>query len=91
MRRGIGISLLLFGLMMAIAGIWKLFPPCNKMLYPPHIFAAFVFLVLLIIHIWLNRKSILRYFSGLGWKWILVSLGFVLIIYYAIMPLVIFK
>jgi hypothetical protein len=90
MRRGISIALLLFGLMTAIAGIWKLFPPANKTLYPPHIFAAFVFLILLIIHIWLNRKPIFRYFSGLGWKWIPVSLGFILVVYYAIMPLIIF-
>jgi len=90
MRRGIGIALILFGLMMAIAGIWKLFPPSNKVLYPPHIIAAFIFLILLIIHIWLNRKPILRYFSGLGWKWIWVGLGCILVIYYAIMPLIIF-
>lgn len=90
MRRGISIALVLFGLMMAIAGIWKLFPPCNKVLYPPHIFAAFIFLILLIIHIWLNRKPILRYFGGLGWKWIWVGLGFLFVIYYTIMPLFIF-
>jgi hypothetical protein len=72
MRRGISIALVLFGLMTAIAGIWKLFPPCNEISYPPHIFASFIFLILIIIHIWSNRKAILRYFSGLGWKWLLV-------------------
>jgi uncharacterized membrane protein len=90
MRRGISIALVIFGLLTAVAGIWKLFPPANKTVYPPHIIASFIFLILVIIHVWLNRKAILKYFSKLGWKWIWVILGFALVIYYAIMPLIIF-
>ncbi len=90
MRRGIGIAMVIFGLLTVIAGVWKLFPPCNETTYPPHSIASFIFATLSFIHVWLNRKPILRYFKGLGWKWIPVGLGFVLIIYYAVMPLVIF-
>jgi heme A synthase len=75
MRRVISIMMVIFGLTTIAGGIWKLFPPFNKMFYVPHITSAFLFSVLLIIHIWLNRKPLLRYFQRLKWWWVLVSLG----------------
>jgi hypothetical protein len=78
MRRVISILMVIFGLTAIADGIWKLFPPYNDMFFVPHIFSAFTFTVLLLIHLWLNRKPLLRYFQRLGWWWVPVSLGIAL-------------
>ena len=76
MRRGIGIAMVLFGLTMLITGIWNIFPPFDAMFFPAHGINSFAFGILAVIHIWLNWKTIVRYFKGLGRWWILVGLGF---------------
>ena len=87
MRRVISIAIVIVGLAMAITGIWKLFPPFDARFFPPHVINSFIFSVLVIIHIWLNRKPIIRYFKGLRWWWILVGLGFAAVVWVgAIMP-----
>jgi hypothetical protein len=69
------------GLSMVITGILKLFSPFSDMTFPAHIINSFIFAVLAITHVWLNRKPLLRYFKGLRWWWVLVGLGFVLVIW----------
>ena len=84
MRHVISILMVIFGLSAIAGGIWKLFPPYNKMFYVPHIFSAFIFGVLIIIHIWLNRKPLIRYFQKLKWWWALVSLGIALFVWLSV-------
>lgn len=84
MRRGISIAMVIFGIAMVITGIWNIFPPFDTELTPPHIISSFIFGVLIILHVWLNWKPIVRYFKGLGWWWVLVGLGCVFIIWASI-------
>jgi hypothetical protein len=58
-----------------MTGIWQLFPPFNTGVEPHHIIPAFTFAILLLLHVWLNRKPLFRYFQGLGWKWVFIVLG----------------
>ncbi len=89
MRRVISIAMVIFGFTMVITGILKLFPPFNDMTFPPHIINSCIFGVLAVTHAWLNRKPIVRYFKGLGRWWILVGLGFLLVIWsVVIMPII---
>ena len=87
MRRGIAIAMVIFGLAMLITGIQKLFSPASDMFYPPHVIISCIFGLLVVTHIWLNWKSIGRYFQGLGRWWLLVGLGFAAIVVVAIIPL----
>ena len=89
MRRAISIAMVLFGLAMVVSGIQKFFPPVNSFFYPPHAINACIFGLLVVVHIVLNWKSIIRYFRGLSWWWILVGLGFAAIIMVGIIPLII--
>ncbi|MFC1932503.1 hypothetical protein ACFLXU_02585 [Chloroflexota bacterium] len=81
MKRVISIALGVFGLAMLITGIWNMFPPFDTMFFPAHVIPSSVFGILLIIHVWLNWKPIIRYFKGLGWWWILAGVGFLLVIW----------
>jgi Kef-type K+ transport system membrane component KefB len=38
-----------------------------------HIVAASLFFIAACIHGWYNRKPVLRYFSGLGWRWAVIA------------------
>jgi uncharacterized membrane protein (DUF441 family) len=58
---------------LSILGIWTIIT--GIMDSDIHIFAACVLLVVICIHIWLNRNSFLQRFKGLGWKWILITTG----------------
>ena len=84
MRRGVGIAMVIFLVWAVVTGIWQLFPPFDMGVEPPHIIAAFPLAILVCIHIWLNRKPLFRYFQGLGWKWLLVVLGVLGILWTAI-------
>jgi hypothetical protein len=89
MRRVVGILMVIFGLAAIVGGIWKLVPPLNNTFYPPHIISSFIFAVLLIIHIWLNRKPIIKYFQNLRRWWILIGLGIILDIWLCVgMPMI---
>ncbi len=81
MRRGISIAMVIFGLLMLASGITKLFPPFDTTFHPGHVANSFIFTLLVVIHIWLNRKPIIRYFKGLKWWWILVGLGLATVIW----------
>ena len=81
MRRGISVAMVIFGLGAALTGIWQLFPPFNTGVDPPHIIFTFPFGILMIIHTWLNRKPVLRHFRKLGGWWIVVVIGFLLVIW----------
>jgi hypothetical protein len=71
MRRITGISMVVIGILMVCTGIGELFIHPTDIPYH-HIVMSALFVIAAGTHIWLNRKSILRYFSGLGWKWVLV-------------------
>ena len=88
MRRGIGIAMVIFGLAAALTGIWNFFPPFKDTFSIPHVIPAFIFGFLAVIHIWLNRRPLLRYFKRLRWWWVLVASGFVYVIWIGIiMPI----
>ena len=76
MKRFIGIGMVIFGLAAALTGIWNFFPPFNTIIYTPHIISSYVFGVLAVIHVCLNRKPIAQYFKKLGRRRVLVGLGF---------------
>ena len=84
MRSIIGIMMVIFGLNTALTGIWNFFPPFKTEFYIPHVINACIFGLLAAVHVWLNRKPVLRYFKVPGWRWVLVGLGFVVIIYFGI-------
>jgi uncharacterized membrane protein (DUF441 family) len=63
---------------LSILGIWTIIT--GIMDSDIHIFAACVLLVVICIHIWLNRNSFLQRFKGLGWKWILITTGILAVI-----------
>ncbi len=81
MRRGISIAMVVSGLIVMLTGIWEFFPPFSDVFYPFHAANACIFAVLIIIHVWLNWKPLLKYFKKLGWWWVLVGLGFAEIIW----------
>ena len=85
MRRGVSIAMVIFGLSMVITGVWNIFPPFDTRFFPAHAISSFVFGILIVIHIWLNWKSIVRYFKGLGWWWVLVGVGCALIIWMGVL------
>ena len=87
MKRGIAIAMVIFGLAMVISGIQKFFPPSSESFYPPHVINACIFGLLVVVHVWLHWKQIVRHFSGLGRWWILVGLGFAAVIVVGIIPL----
>jgi hypothetical protein len=88
MRRVITIIMVTLGLTTVITGIWDFFPPFNGTFYVPHTITACIFGILVAVHLWLNRKPVLRYFKGLGRWWILVGLGGALVIWLGIiMPI----
>ena len=84
MRRSIAIALVVFGLLIMLTGLWQFFPPFNTGVEPLHVIPAFCFAILLIIHIWLVRKPLLLHFKGLGWKWALVGLAAVVVLWMTI-------
>jgi hypothetical protein len=87
MRRIVSIILFLTGLFTIITGIWNFFPPFDKSFSPGHAIGACIFGILCVVHVWLNWKSITKYFKGLGWKWLLVAPGLFAIIIVGIIPL----
>lgn len=92
MRRAISIAMVISGLTAALTGIWNFFPPFNTMFYLPHAINASILALLVAIHLWLNRKPLLRYFKRLGGWWILVGLLFVPVIWLGIvLPILIIK
>jgi hypothetical protein len=58
---------------LSILGIWTIVT--GIMDSDIHILAACILLVVICIHIWLNRNSFLQHFRGLGWKWMLIGAG----------------
>ena len=88
MRRGVSVAMVIFGVWIVVTGIWQVFPPFNTGVEPVHLIPAFCFAVLMIIHVWLNWKPLLRYFKGLGWRWVLIGLGILGILWSAVgMPI----
>ncbi len=94
MRRTISILLVIFGLTLLLTGIRNIPIPCFEQFIQIvdqqvgldiwHAGSGGVFAILLIIHVWLNRKPLFRYFRNLGWWWILVGLGFLTVIWLGI-------
>jgi hypothetical protein len=84
MRRVISMSMIIIGLWAIATGIWQFFSPYNKGIEPTHIIPAFLFGLLTIAHVWLNRKPVLRYFRGLGFRWIPIGLGDLVVLWASI-------
>ena len=87
MRRAVTVALVVSGLFSVVTGIWNFFPPFSESFSPGHAIGASIFGGLCIIHVWLNWKSILRYFRTLGWWWLLVVLGLIATVMAVIIPL----
>jgi len=81
MRRGISIALILNVIWLIATGVLQLFPPFSNQIDPNHISPVVLFVILLSIHLWLNRKPIFKYFKGLGWKWAFIALGIISILW----------
>jgi len=62
-RRTIAVLLVVVGSFTAVTGIWNFFPPLSLSFSPGHAIGACIFGALCITHVWLNWKSILRYFN----------------------------
>ena len=90
MRRVIGIAMVVFGLNMAITGIWNFFSPFNTIIYIPHVVNSCIFAALAITHVILNRKPLLKYFKNLGKRWVPVGILFFLIIWFGIIVPIVF-
>jgi len=75
MRRVIGIAMVIAGVWAVISGISQFFPPFDMLFDIGHVVSACIFAALVITHVCLNAKTIVRYFEGLGRWWILI--GFV--------------
>ncbi len=87
MRRAVSVMLVVSGLFSAVTGIWNFFPPFSESFSPGHAIGACMFGTLCIIHVYLNWKSILRYFKSLGLWWLLVALGLIATMMVVIIPL----
>ena len=88
MRRAVSVALVVTGLFSAVTGIWNFIPPFSESFSPGHAIGACIFGVLCVIHIWLNWKSILRYFKALKWWWIIVALGLIATVMVVVLPLI---
>lgn len=86
LKRIVSISLVLSGLYTAVTGIWNFFPPFSESFSPGHAIGACILCAICIIHILLNWKSLIHYFKGLGWWWIPIALGFIVIFSIIILP-----
>ncbi len=79
MRKGISVATVVIGLWTAVSGIIELTPYSDG--HPEHhVIPAVAFAIVIIIHAWLNRKPLFKYFKGLGWKWVWVGLGSIVMI-----------
>jgi membrane protease YdiL (CAAX protease family) len=80
MRRVIGILLIISTSNLVLAAVRNLpipqFANFSKAFDVGHAISGGMFVILLTIHLWLNRKPLGRYFRKLGWWWIPVGLGF---------------
>jgi hypothetical protein len=86
LKRIVSIALVLSGLYTAATGIWNFFPPFSESFSPGHAVGACILCVICIIHIWLNWKSLIHYFKGLGWWWFPIVLSLIAIISIIIIP-----
>lgn len=81
MRRVISILLIIFTSNLVLGAVRNLplpqFANFSKQFDVGHAVSGGMFVILLGIHLWLNRKSLARYFGKLRWWWIIVGLGFI--------------
>jgi Na+/melibiose symporter-like transporter len=80
MRSGVTIAMVLLGIWTILTGITIEETPRAIGSPAHHIFAASAFVVVLCIHVWLNKKAFLQRFKGLGWKWSLIGVGILIIL-----------
>jgi hypothetical protein len=76
MRRDLVITMVLLCLGMFLSGVVH-----NVHI---HVVFAVVLTVIACIHSWFNRKLFIRYFEGLGWKWLIVVSGLLIIVFASI-------
>ena len=88
LKKATSLGLVVVGLFSLVTGVWNFFPPFSESFSPGHAVGACLFGALCILHVWLNWKSIVRYFASLGWWWIFVALGLVATALVIVIPLV---
>jgi hypothetical protein len=85
MRRVIGILLIMFTSLVVLGAVRNLplplFENFSSQFDIGHAVSGVIFIILLGIHLWLNRKPLARYFSKLKWWWVLVGAGFLAVIW----------
>jgi hypothetical protein len=85
MRRVIGILLVICTSLVVLGAIRNLpisqFDNFSRQFDIGHAISGGVFVILLGIHLWLNRKSLVKYFGSLRWWWVAVGLGFAAVIW----------
>ena len=79
MRKSITITMTLLCIWMISTGIVALASPGIDA-PAHHVVAAILFLIVMAIHIWLNRKAFLQYYRNLRWQWVYIVLGIVVIV-----------
>jgi hypothetical protein len=85
MRRVISILLIICTSLVVLGSIRNLpipqFENFSRQFDIGHAISGGVFVILLSIHLCLNRKALARYFSNLRWWWIAVGIGFAAVIW----------
>jgi hypothetical protein len=72
---------------LTLTGLWTMLSGFQMMIVPPvaghaqHVAPAFLFIIFMGLHTWLNWKPLLLRFKGLGWKWGLVGIGLAIILF----------
>ncbi len=70
---------------LTLTGLWTMLSGFQMMVVPPtdghaqHLAPAFLFIIFMGLHTWLNWKALLLRFKGLGWRWALVGVGIVIV------------
>jgi hypothetical protein len=67
--------MVLSALLMIFTGIVEALPRDGD-LAGHHIAAASLFVIAAFFHVWYNRKPVINYFSGLGWRWAIIAVCF---------------
>lgn len=85
MRKFVTIGLTLTGIWTMLSGVQMMFvPPVSG--HAHHVAPAILFIIFMGLHTWLNWKALLLRFKGLGWRWALVGVCMVIILFTALDP-----
>ena len=80
-RRGMAIGIVLMSTIVFLSGIRQLFAPFDTIFDWSHVIPSFILVGLICIHLWLNRKALVRYFTRPGKWWWLIGPGIAVIVF----------